>query len=538
MMAADTPTSRQDPPDPAILPDREERENGLTGSNSLILATLTLTGLIFLTDALTPQRLVVSILLDVPIALSALSLKRSVTTLMVFLGILSNIVAGIINAHQEGSTDSIAIANRFFSAISLVLVGYLSIRIQDGAIRTGRSLANTRRFLRAQKMQKILGKIDSDTDPDDLLREILDTVRDLFRAKGVLIARSRQGRWCAPVLLDPETAWFWEEGSDLPGGITLHEGRHLSGPIRQMSLAPVLDRNNASEGYYGQIPLAAGDPGEEEPAVLHLFILEPHEEETPAIFAEALPMLEGMIHRSESLHRLKTRNEQLLRSNNLLRDLVYGFSHDIRTPLVANALNMNLALEDAWGPVPEPLKPILLQARLSQESLLSLANSLILLSRYELNEIPEEQESIPLDDLIREILRELDPLLGTKRLQTEIRLSGVVIRGDRQAIKRLLTNIIDNAIKWSPEGGTIRLFLDSRNGRATVSVHDEGPGVPDHVKPFLFKRFGGMHPGGGFGLGVYLADQIARRHGGTIRLVPSDTGARFDITLEQEKENS
>ena len=113
-----------DRPRPTAPPDASGSigESGRKGNGTFALILLLLAG-IFVFDARTPQSLVASILLDIPIALTGLILKPNLTFVIVLLSILANILAGIINARTEGSVNSIAVANRLFTTVSLILVG-------------------------------------------------------------------------------------------------------------------------------------------------------------------------------------------------------------------------------------------------------------------------------------------------------------------------------------------------------------------------------------------------------------------------------
>ncbi len=487
---------------------------------------------IFALDALTPQRLVVSILQDVPIAITGLSSRRRITFLMVAIGILSNILAEIINARSEGIIRHIAIANRLFSVLSFLLVGYLAIRIQRQALVTGQHLSEKLRAERDNKIRALLEDITREADPDAFLRRIASHLRRLLSARGVLFAGVRDGCWTAPLHSDPPSLTLWKEGETIPGALSLLLGKNFP-PVRlsQMSFSPFFDNNGIQEGYLAR--LTAGGEGEN-PEIL-LFLFDPREADPPRLLEEILPTLKDQLERLILLSHLRRFNADLLHKNALIRDLVSGVSHDLRTPLLAQNMNMNLALEEVWGPVSDPLQRLLRQIIASNTSLLELSGRLLLLSRYELEEGPMEWSRISLARLVEEAVQEIDPLLRRQELVLVRHLCDTTLEGDPPALRRLLLNLLDNAVKWSPPGKEITIEASCDNGFLSIAVRDRGPGVPPELVPRLFERFGGQRPGSGFGLGLYLARKIATLHGGRILYRPADPGSLFILEIPGRK---
>ncbi|EQD25070.1 MAG: hypothetical protein D084_Lepto4C00266G0001, partial [Leptospirillum sp. Group IV 'UBA BS'] len=197
-------------------------------SRRIVVLSVSLSLFLFLVDALTPQRLVVSILQDVPIALTGLTLNRRFTLGMVLFGILSNVLAEAINAHAEGAVSPIAIANRIFAVLSFLLVGYLAMRIQDNALETGKVLSERLRADRDRKIRGLLEELSREGDPRELLARIATQFRTLFSARGIIFAAAHDNRWRAPILTDPPALAFWKEGETLPGALSLLMARTFS----------------------------------------------------------------------------------------------------------------------------------------------------------------------------------------------------------------------------------------------------------------------------------------------------------------------
>ena len=491
---------------------------------------------IFLTDALTPQSLVVSILLDIPIALTGLTLRKKATVSLVLLGLFANTFAGIINARTEGSIDTVALLNRIFSAVSFFLVGYLTLKVQESAHETGVASSERNRAIRENKIRTFLAGISGQNSPDRLFRELTGHLLTLFSAKGVILAPSDHDLWRSTTYCAPDGLWFWEAGESLPGGLSLLGQKPFSPTwISKPSLFPVLDNNHLSKGVVARISLSAIDHGSDSEEFLYLFILEPGESSILAILSEITPIIEEVVARVRLLSYLTQYNQVLLHRNSVIHDLIYGVSHDIRTPLIANSINMKLALDGAYGPISDEFSSVIAQTILSNQSILELSNSLLMLSRFELDDLNLIFEPIRIDCLFKELIAELDPLLRSKSLHLLLDMEEITQDGDGPSLKRMFQNLIDNAIKWSPQGGTIRITSKRERSGVTIDIVDEGPGVPDSMRSNLFTRFGGIHSGSGFGLGLYIAQQIAKRHDALIEYHPASPGSCFRIVFRTQE---
>ncbi|OGR09505.1 MAG: hypothetical protein A3K53_05500 [Deltaproteobacteria bacterium RIFOXYB2_FULL_66_7] len=111
------------------------------------------------------------------------------------------------------------------------------------------------------------------------------------------------------------------------------------------------------------------------------------------------------------------------------------------------------------------------------------------------------------------------------------------VRGDRGQLKQVLTNLLDNAIKYTPEKGTVRLSAAGAEGRVTVSVEDTGPGIPAEALPRIFERFYRVDKArsrelGGTGLGLAIVKHIVEAHGGSVSVESRvGEGSSFRVCL-------
>ena len=110
------------------------------------------------------------------------------------------------------------------------------------------------------------------------------------------------------------------------------------------------------------------------------------------------------------------------------------------------------------------------------------------------------------------------------------------IRGDRARLRQVLGNLIENAVKYSPEGGEVRVSAAARNGSVQIDVRDSGPGIPRDQQARIFEKFGRVDvPGAskpGTGLGLFIARSIAEAHGGSLEVTSgAGPGATFTLSL-------
>ncbi|NOY78488.1 MAG: HAMP domain-containing protein [Calditrichaeota bacterium] len=215
-------------------------------------------------------------------------------------------------------------------------------------------------------------------------------------------------------------------------------------------------------------------------------------------------------------------------------------AHELKTPLAV--------LRAHWE---EELNNAGLQADLREKlahdvELLSrlnhLINSLLLLSKTENVSAEFSFEPVNLADLLNEVVSDASVLAAAKKQTLEIgRLDSQVILGDRDRLYQMVFNIVENAVKYTPEGGQIKIEAQQKNGRVEISVTDNGPGIPAEDVPHLFDRFYRVKKDrsretGGSGLGLAISQLIARIHGGTITVTSEvGKGSRFEITLKAEE---
>jgi signal transduction histidine kinase len=266
---------------------------------------------------------------------------------------------------------------------------------------------------------------------------------------------------------------------------------------------------------------------------------EAHYEEGLAAFADQAAIA---LAQARLFAQLGERNDELAAANvalrdrgDVIRDIVYALSHDLRTPLAAARMTMQQALAGAYGPLPAEYRAILDRTIASNDELQRLAETLLLVSRYESGDLSTRREPVDLTGLAADVVRELEPLWREKRV--DVALEGhatVTVSGDERELRRAIVNLLANAVTWTPADRHIHVRVGTIGTSAQVAIEDDGYGVPEDERQFLFERVGhsANRQGAGSGLGLYLVRKIADSHGGSVAYAPRpDGGSTFTLSL-------
>jgi two-component system, OmpR family, sensor histidine kinase MprB len=215
----------------------------------------------------------------------------------------------------------------------------------------------------------------------------------------------------------------------------------------------------------------------------------------------------------------------LERSVGSQRQLVADASHELRTPLTTLITNLQL-LDEPGGPQARDASELIAHARREADGLAALVSDLVELARS--SEIELHLDYVRLDLIAAAAVHRVSR--HTSGVSFREHLSPCTVRGDADLLERAIGNLLDNAAKWSPPGGTIELTV--RDGE--VSVTDEGPGIADADLPFVFDRFyrsPAARGQPGSGLGLAIVRQIAELHGSVTSAKTTDQGALLQLKL-------
>jgi signal transduction histidine kinase len=208
------------------------------------------------------------------------------------------------------------------------------------------------------------------------------------------------------------------------------------------------------------------------------------------------------------------------------RQFVADTSHELRNPLLA--IHTNLELLDRVND-PADRAECVREAREQVERMSRLVADLIVLARTDAGELVERRP-VALRPLVERVACEARRHATGHRVCVE-RAADVVVQGDAHRLTQILTNLVDNATRHTPSGGTIRLGLNREDGWVCVYVSDSGEGIPPEHLPHLFNRFYQVdRAGGGVGLGLSIVKHLAEAHGGRVE-VESEPGRGSCFTV-------
>lgn len=212
-------------------------------------------------------------------------------------------------------------------------------------------------------------------------------------------------------------------------------------------------------------------------------------------------------------------------------------SHELRSPLGVINGYLSMLEQGSLGQLKEPgVRAIeILKAKALEMNML--IAQMLEAARLEDGRLALKQERVDLRRVAREAVETMKPLSGGRhRLELDEGMESVQVIGDHDRLVTIIGNLLENAIKYSPKGGTVDCTVRSEDRHATVSVSDPGVGISEEDLPRLFNRFERIHNRetshvGGTGLGLYLSRELARQHGGDLR-VKSLLGRGSTFTLE------
>ncbi|KST65936.1 sensor histidine kinase [Mastigocoleus testarum] len=239
--------------------------------------------------------------------------------------------------------------------------------------------------------------------------------------------------------------------------------------------------------------------------------------------------------RVRSLLRLKHSIDERDRMAKLREDFVSRFAHDLKIPLAASNRILQLMLKGQFFPVTPDLYSIVNDMIGSNRDLLAMVQNMLEVYKFEAGCKNFNFISCDLNDLIGSVVRELTPLVEEKGISLKLGLAEekpVKVWGDRIELKRVLTNIIGNGIKFT-DAGSILVHLKLADGDVLIEIEDTGPGISQEEQARLFERFRqGKNKRSNSGLGLYLSRCIIESHQGSIGVSSElGKGSLFTIRL-------
>jgi signal transduction histidine kinase len=214
----------------------------------------------------------------------------------------------------------------------------------------------------------------------------------------------------------------------------------------------------------------------------------------------------------------------------------FDAAHQLRNPLAAMRTAAEIALEKRRTPA--EYENVLGQTVEQCTRLGHTVDQLLMLARLGRGGIEAQFEHVDVRKVLQRVLDAMAPAFEIKEitLTTDLGDAAIMVNGVPALLEEAIANLLDNAARFTPDQGSVRVRLSLEQGsrRAEISVEDSGPGIPEEVKGTLFSRWarGSRHPSESTGLGLAIAVDVARLHGGDIAASSSDSGgARLAIRL-------
>ncbi len=242
--------------------------------------------------------------------------------------------------------------------------------------------------------------------------------------------------------------------------------------------------------------------------------------------------------RLEQMKLIKEENERTKAALEIKSQFLSTVSHELRTPLTSIIGSLELVNNGVLGELPDNAKPAIGMAAKNGRRLATLIDDLLDLQKIETGEMAFDFKPIDANDLVKEAVEatagyaaKLGIYVTTVCCEEDCR-----IMGDSSRLIQVMDNLLSNALKFSDEGGAVKVLVETLGARVRISVHDEGVGIPEGAKDRVFGKFSQVDSSdvrkfGGTGLGLNITKQIVERHKATIDYV-SELGVGSTFYIE------
>jgi signal transduction histidine kinase len=260
------------------------------------------------------------------------------------------------------------------------------------------------------------------------------------------------------------------------------------------------------------------------------------------LFSLVLIRMVGLVQRQEAAtageRELQKTTDRLRQLDRLKDQFITTVSHELRTPLTSIHGYVNLLVEDEGEALPDERRRFLSIIERNTERLRHLVDDLLLISELDAGKLKLKLNRIDLPTLARESVESARPAAEAGDITLDFSAeSPLRLTGDRLRLGQLLDNVISNALKFTPRGGTVSIRTSQTNGSAFVEIEDTGVGIAAGDLRHLFERFyrtEGAEASAvqGTGLGLAISQAIAEAHGGLIDVTSEENvGTTFRIAL-------
>ncbi|MCD8117649.1 MAG: HAMP domain-containing histidine kinase [Oscillospiraceae bacterium] len=220
----------------------------------------------------------------------------------------------------------------------------------------------------------------------------------------------------------------------------------------------------------------------------------------------------------------------------LQTDFISNVSHEFKTPI--NAIEGYATLLQDSGQTQEECQAYAERILFNTRRLSELVGNILLLSRLDNQVIQSRRSPFRLDEQVRKAIILLEPKWSKKNTAFDVEMEELTYTGDESLLLHVWSNLIDNAVKFGPEGGMVRIRLTGTENGPVFTIEDNGPGVPEEAQKHIFDQFyqtDSSHKMEGNGLGLALVKKIMTVSGGEVSVenVP-EGGCRFTVSLPGE----
>ncbi len=379
-----------------------------------------------------------------------------------------------------------------------------------------------RRTADAQRLFDLSQLLVEDRSVEDLLKTIVGAVRSVFGVSGVALLVPQDGR--LDIAASAGEALTRQE---------LHGLEPLSGLPVSLGTGPTGPAGTEQAERMGTVALtASGRP---------IGVLATRG--MPASEADRSLLLTFANHAALALERVQLR-DQALRSelleevDRLRHALVGAVSHDLRTPLATMKVASSTLLRPAAPLTEADTSELYHLIDLETDRLTRLVTSLLDMTRIDAGVLEVRRRPLSPRSLVRDAVADLGSTLGGRSVEVAIPDDVPDVDADQLLIGQVLANLLDNADRYSPPDSLITVTGEARGDQVTLSVADQGPGVPPSEREAVFDRYVRFDTGGRAGLGLAIAKTFVEAHGGHIWVedVP-EGGARFVFSLARASSN-
>ncbi len=214
-------------------------------------------------------------------------------------------------------------------------------------------------------------------------------------------------------------------------------------------------------------------------------------------------------------------------------------AHQLRTPLTGVRFANQMLYDALFATLAPEHQQVLTQARRGIDVMFEMIEDLLIIDALDYGNLKLDKTTFSVEDLIREILEDLKEHVEKKHitLTTSLNAANCQITVDRRRIKDVFSNLIDNAVKYTPANGSVSVRTECIDNMVIVTVSDTGIGVDPAKAENLFKKFSRLDnarriDANGSGLGLYITKKIAEAHGGRVAYAPNQpTGSSFTVTI-------